>query len=531
MKLFLLFLTSLISVLSTATQQEITLQEAKLAVDSLFQSDKIKALAISENQIEFAIVAADTFHITYFLDQAGELNRVAGNYDQAIAQLSLCLNYKVNWEDLKDLSITHNNLGRTYGQKGNFELAVFHFLEALKLMEKAENLLGQSFYLNNLGAMYDLQHNYVQAIEYYERALKIKYELGNENAIAASLTNLGISFYNLGDYPKSIAYLQEAFILYKKSDNVDKWVRTINNMGEAYLKMEEYEKALDYINRAFAMDKALTDEKLRMTIMTNRAKALFYLEQWAEAQASLALAEAMALKANSLILLKEVYALKSAIARQNGQLNDALDYLHLSNDYNDSLINVANINAVAEMRGKYEYEKNQRILAEQERQVEQAKLKVVYWIGSSICLLVLVIVFIVLYLSKQKNTWLLKGQLALIGKQNRQLKSINQEIKTKLNKTQISLEEKEEILEIVFSRSNEKKLPDELISLSKREMEVLSYLALGWSDEQLADKLFVSKSTVKTHLRRIYSKLLVRGRAEAVTIAHKYDLLGEEQLA
>ena len=57
-------------------------------------------------------------------------------------------------------------------------------------------------------------------------------------------------------------------------------------------------------------------------------------------------------------------------------------------------------------------------------------------------------------------------------------------------------------------------------------MEVLSHLALGWSDEQLAEKLFISKATVKTHLRRIYSKLSVRGSAQAVSSANKYNLIG-----
>jgi DNA-binding NarL/FixJ family response regulator len=57
-------------------------------------------------------------------------------------------------------------------------------------------------------------------------------------------------------------------------------------------------------------------------------------------------------------------------------------------------------------------------------------------------------------------------------------------------------------------------------------MEVLSYLALGWSDQEISDKLFISKATTKTHLRRIYSKLLVKSRTEAVNIAHKYDLIG-----
>ena len=65
-----------------------------------------------------------------------------------------------------------------------------------------------------------------------------------------------------------------------------------------------------------------------------------------------------------------------------------------------------------------------------------------------------------------------------------------------------------------------------MLSLSKREMEVLACLALGNTDQEIADKLFISKSTAKTHLRRIYSKLLVNGRAGAVAIAHKYDIIG-----
>jgi DNA-binding CsgD family transcriptional regulator len=198
--------------------------------------------------------------------------------------------------------------------------------------------------------------------------------------------------------------------------------------------------------------------------------------------------------------------------------------------YNDSLINEETISSVAEMKGKYEYERNKRIIAEKEIEVEQSKLKLVYWVALSVFLIIVFIILTILYYFKQKNSLLLKGKLALIGKQNRQLQKLNQEIKAQLDKTQISLEDKEEILEFVYSKSRQKKLPEELVSLSKREVEVLSYLALGWSDEQLANKLFVSKATIKTHLRRIYSKLLVRGRAEAVTIAHKFDLLAEENV-
>lgn len=505
--------------------------KARLAIDSLKSSDAAQALSVAEEYVPLAQAQKDTFYVTYFLDMAGELNRMAGNYDRAIEQLNNCLAYKADWEDLKDLSITHNNLGKTYGQKGSYELAIYHFLEALKLMETANNLLGQSFYLNNLAAMYDLQHNYAKAIEYYEQSLKIKKELGNENGIAATLINLGISYFNLGDLEKALNYHQEAYAIYINTDLVDKVARTMNNMGEIYIQMEDFQKAGEHIAKAYAMDSLLTDEKLRMTIGNNWAKVLFRTGQIEAAGKASQRVEEMAKASNSFAILKEVYALKAQMAEKMGDLANAIQYLNISVSYNDSLINEANIYAVADMQAKYEYEKNMRIISEKELAIEQEKLKVVYWLASSVFLIIVVCVLAVLYAANQKNARLLKGQITLIDKQNNHLENINKGIKAQLDKTKLTLEEKEELLDLVFSKSKEKELPTQLLALSKREMEVLSYLALGWSDEQLADRLFVSKATVKTHLRRIYSKLLVRGRAEAVTIAHKYDLLGEVNLA
>jgi len=53
-------------------------------------------------------------------------------------------------------------------------------------------------------------------------------------------------------------------------------------------------------------------------------------------------------------------------------------------------------------------------------------------------------------------------------------------------------------------------------NLSKREQEILSYLAKGYRYKEIADTMFISIETVRTHLRNIYEKLHVRSRAEAV---------------
>lgn len=61
--------------------------------------------------------------------------------------------------------------------------------------------------------------------------------------------------------------------------------------------------------------------------------------------------------------------------------------------------------------------------------------------------------------------------------------------------------------------------------LTRKELEVLSRLAEGRSNKDIADALFVTQATVKTHLAHIYTKLGVTGRQEAVARAVELGLL------
>ncbi|MFK7900054.1 MAG: response regulator transcription factor [Cyclobacteriaceae bacterium] len=52
--------------------------------------------------------------------------------------------------------------------------------------------------------------------------------------------------------------------------------------------------------------------------------------------------------------------------------------------------------------------------------------------------------------------------------------------------------------------------------LSKREIEVLQLISDGYSNQEIADRLYVSLSTVKTHVSNVFSKLDVQRRTQAV---------------
>lgn len=62
-----------------------------------------------------------------------------------------------------------------------------------------------------------------------------------------------------------------------------------------------------------------------------------------------------------------------------------------------------------------------------------------------------------------------------------------------------------------------------LEALTQRENEVLELLAEGLRQEEIADRLVISPKTVATHIQRILSKLEVRSRAQAVSLALRDD--------
>jgi DNA-binding CsgD family transcriptional regulator len=63
------------------------------------------------------------------------------------------------------------------------------------------------------------------------------------------------------------------------------------------------------------------------------------------------------------------------------------------------------------------------------------------------------------------------------------------------------------------------------LDISKRELEVLNLMAAGLSNQEIADKLFVSLNTIKTHSSNLFLKLQVSRRTQAIQKARELRLI------
>lgn len=453
------------------------------------------------------------------------------NVSLALADSALKLAQKHN--DSKGVKTAYLTLGGIHYYRGRFDDAIVAFYDAIKFVP--DSLRGERAHiLGNIAVIYKKQNNLKKAMEIQSDVLQVFKERNDSMAISITYTNIGEIFRLQNEY-------ENALKSYKKSMKIKQLIKhesglavVYSNMGLCYGEMSDFVKAKKYLDKAYRIEQKIGN-KVRLTETILDIANYHQLTNDFEKSNELAFqALSTALELN----LKETTAnLYFIIAKNYASLKDYKSAFSYSQKYftlKESIINEGLNDKIAELEVKYETAQKEQKIEKQRlelfaKQTELAKNKL-QRNGAFIGIFFLIVISFFSYKAYRQNKHiniLLSGQNLLIQNKNKELSQINENVSKELEKMQLTIDRKEEVLKNVFEKKRNLKLPDSLLNLSKREMEVLAYLALGWSDQEISNHLFISKSTTKTHLRRIYSKLLVSGRAEAVSIAHRYGIIGD----
>ncbi len=446
--------------------------------------------------------------------------------------LAKALNYN------KGIASVFDRKGMNSRYQIKYRESVNYHKQALNYWDKTTDTLGKIKSLNSLGVSLRRLNNEKEAMNYYLEALKLARAINHTKSIAVALNGIGNVFVNIKQYNKALPYFKEALEMEKKLDNKKGINYDLSNIGEVFVYVHEYDSAELYYHKALEIAKEL-NYKDNISINYNCIGYLYQQKgDLAKSNKYYSLAipkleeyNGKRYLSNTLINLgcnyTNLHNYKQASTYINEGLNLALDinspeniilgytalseYYNSISNYNLALINYKKSITLRDSINSQESKQNIAALeAVYENQIKDKHIKnlqyqanlqknqnILQW--TVIIFLVLVVTgLFVFYRLKRKNNMLVVDQM----------RNDIQEYIHRIENFESTQNQEDET--DTFNKNVEQ------FGLTERETDVLLLISQGLRNEEIANKLFLSVSTIKTHTRNIFVKLDVRNRIEAV---------------
>ena len=460
------------------------------AADQMLESASISDPAKEELQGRIAVIRA------FLSARTGDVSRIIHFANQSLKLLPQ--------RDLMWRSVAATTLGFAYGWMGTGDLvkAQQAFSEAMKISKAAGNIFYNIFAGIGLGAVMQLRCQFKEAKDICQQSLSLANENGlSQTELAGSLyANLGMIFCEWNDFNEGIRLINKGIELNKLGREPVSLASCRINLLRALLYRMDLDGALDLL------------EKL------NQSTCDYMLPTWI----------------TNTISAFNVYIFWLA----TGNLNAAVQWVKergLSID--DKIDNLRELEYLALAHiliAQKQLDDADRL---SQRLIENAKAgdRVFVMIEMRLCRALL-------FKTKEDTAAALKelklalslaepgGLISIFVSKGKPVADLLQEIAAVKKddhddtKAGFSLTYLKKIV-LAFKASMSPKIEGLMDPMSERELEVLHLIAAGLSNKDIAEKLFISLNTVKTHTKNINSKLNVNSRTKAVARAKELELL------
>lgn len=378
--------------------------------------------------------------------------REAMKYYLEALKLSRAINHT------RSIAVALNGIGNVFVNIKQYKNAMPYFEQALDIEIRSHNKKGINYGLSNIGEVFMFQQKYDSAFYYYDKALKIAKELNYKDNESINYNCIGHLYQQIGDFRKSNEQYKLAIPKLEKYNGKRYLSNTFINLGINYTQLSKYDLAFSYIDRGLKIAQEINSPE-------NIILGFEALSEYFEKTASFDLA---------LKNYKNAIILRDSISAKEIKQN------------------------IASLESVYENELKDKEIKNFQFQVSLQKSQNTTQWAIIIFLLLLLTSFIAFYnLRRKHNRFVIK-----------QMRDDIQEYVQRIEKYERKPEEDEEE-KVAFYKNVEH------YGLSEREVDVLLLISHGLKNDEIAKKLFVSLSTVKTHTRNIFVKLDVRNRIEA----------------
>ena len=517
MRIYFLFLYVLLSTFSLFSQKknikiDSAFQVLKNTPNSIKKADNLISLykqsirqkEINKDIIEAALIVSEKIFyikgIGVCYDRKGLTARYEQDYGNSITNHKRALSFLNKTTDTLSIIKCLNNLGVTY-RKVNLEKESFeNYFNALKLAEKINSTRSVSIALNGIGNVFIDTEQYDKALYYLRKAISLEKKRKNRKGQEYGYANLGEVFIEKQVYDSAYFYIDKALKIAVKYPRKEGVAIKYTLFGKLYQKQEQYKKSNDFYFKSLPQLEQFKNTRYLSKSYINIGVNKLSLNKFNEAKKYINLGLETAKQINSKENILLGYETLTDYYSKTKQYKEALVAQNHVLAFRDSIINEASQKSFISTQISYESSKKDTKIQTLAKAINKSDKKANsnFWLFITsvvvgvICVITLLVVLLLLKRNKtleldQKNTQLQNYLLQI-----KKLKSSNQK-------------------QVSFSKKELKEF-----QLSKREVEVLEHISNGLSNAQIAEKMFVSNNTIKTHISHIYTKLDVKNRVQAI---------------
>jgi len=463
---------------------------------------------LTHQALELQKQVNDTNGISLSLIALADYYRAHNKPDSCELLYNAALDLLRQTSDPLRLSFCLHSQGAFLEDQGRYQDAIANYFEALGIQEQNQLLLGAMKNRIRISRLYSKLGEPEKALEFVSKAEELNQTVKNptwQQSIYSRFAEIHIKKKNLS---QGLAYYQKALEICNKWD-LGPVVKSIclKSIGSIYRKLGDTEKSMNTLEKAHKID--LTDKapyastslkyESGMTyLLVNKSKAKQYFKKSLE-QAQIH---------NYPIIIRDASIELSVLSREEGNYKAAYEYYHIHSAAKDSI----NLDEAEKLliRKDAEYrlkQKEQALLVQKQKTnilTQDKKIRNYALLAMSLGLLLISALSLAGYLHFTSRR---KATLIKLQQNAEQINRLQNDVQKLLNEESIN----PNTLVIEESINQYLETP-----LSSRELDVLRQLSKGKSNQEIGEVLFVSINTVRSHLQKIYDKLDVKNRTQAV---------------
>ena len=363
-----IFLIALVNLTNAQTKTSID------EVNSMSYNDMIGDLEATKEILKQNVAAAKSIG---YLDGAALSNEKLSIVYFYLRDLDLGMKHSVEavkyYESINDFE----KIANSYADIGfsikeiDMKKGLEYFRKALEISRNHDVGLTKSKIYNNYGTVLNRSGNKDSALYYHKKSLEICIQFDDSLGTPYSLNNIVEVLSEMGRFDEALKYLDESDKFRKLENNDLSWADNLAYRGDVYYHMKEYDSAIHYYTVSLDLGK----KTKFMNLIT------YCLEK-----------------------LSDSY-------EQKNDASNALKYFKELKFHQDSIISVESNAAIASINEEFESAKKEKIIVEQQLQLEQDRIRFYFWLGV-LGFVVIIAIWFIINQRKKRREELIKVQHA-----------------------------------------------------------------------------------------------------------------------